>query len=156
MTVESKPIVEVLRDLENAPVRDLVPWYAALFGKQPRCKNRRWLQDRIAWEEQARRFGGLSVAAKRRIAELQRELQLPCARTPVVPGAAKRPSSGEPPLGTRLEREWRGRTIVAVRVERGWEVDGAVHRSLSAVAKAATGSHRSGPAFFGLVKGRSA
>lgn len=148
MTTKSKPIEDVVRELQSMPVSDLVPRYQEMFGKQPRCKNRVWLWHRIAWGEQAHRYGGLSGAAKRRIAEIQVELDLPdppSCRKPV----AKR--SGDPPVGTRLERDWHGNTIVAVRVDAGWEVDGAVHRSLSAAANAVTGTHCNGRVFFGLA-----
>jgi hypothetical protein len=148
MTSSTKPIEELVLELQNMPVSELVPRYVEAFGKPPRNKNRAWLWHRLAWEEQARRYGGLSGAAKKRIAEIQVELQLPdppSRREPV----AKR--SGDPPAGTRLEREWHGKTIVAVRVDGGWEVDGAVHRSLSAAANAVTGSHCNGRAFFGLA-----
>ncbi|MEZ5983941.1 MAG: DUF2924 domain-containing protein [Parvularculaceae bacterium] len=52
--------------------------------------------------------------------------------------------------GARLLREWRGRTLVVDVVEGGFVFDGAVYASLSAIARAATGAARNGPAFFGL------
>ena len=59
---------------------------------------------------------------------------------------------GEPPVGTTLTRIWKGREILATRTAEGWECDGVVHRSLSGLAKAVTGSHLSGRAFFGLTQ----
>ena len=52
--------------------------------------------------------------------------------------------------GTRLLREWRGRTHHVVAVDGGFEYDGRVWRSLSAISRAITGSTWSGPLFFGL------
>lgn len=52
--------------------------------------------------------------------------------------------------GTRLLREWQGRTHHVVAVAGGFEYDGQVWRSLSAIARAITGSSWSGPLFFGL------
>ena len=52
--------------------------------------------------------------------------------------------------GTRLIREWQGRRHVVDIVPEGYVFDGKTHRSLSAVAKKITGTHWSGPRFFGL------
>jgi hypothetical protein len=54
--------------------------------------------------------------------------------------------------GTRLIREWRGRTYVAEVIEGGIELDGQRYASLSHVARAITGTRWSGPRFFGLRK----
>jgi hypothetical protein len=52
--------------------------------------------------------------------------------------------------GTRLLREWQGQTHHVTVVAGGFEFDGKVWRSLSAIARSITGTARSGPAFFGL------
>ena len=52
--------------------------------------------------------------------------------------------------GTRLVREWNGRTHVVDVSEDGFVFDGKTYRSLSAIAKRITGAHWSGPRFFGL------
>ncbi len=49
------------------------------------------------------------------------------------------------------DRSIRGQ-ILTTRIDQGWEWNGVVYGSLTAVAKAATGSHRSGRAFFGLTR----
>lgn len=153
MSTQSKPIQDVLHELQGLDVPALVHRYAALHGRPPRVKNRSWLLRRCAWKEQELRFGGLSTVARRRIGELQAQLDLPG----LLGEASVTANNGKPgdvPVGTRLEREWRGQVVVATRRDSGWEVDGVVHRSLSAAAKAITGSHISGPAFFGLQRGR--
>jgi hypothetical protein len=47
-------------------------------------------------------------------------------------------------------REWNGRIHVVDVVADGYRLDGKTYRSLSAVAKRITGTHWSGPRFFGL------
>jgi hypothetical protein len=54
--------------------------------------------------------------------------------------------------GTVLRREWKGRTILATVHPEGFEHDGAIYRSLSALAKAVTGTKWNGHLFFGLTK----
>ena len=57
--------------------------------------------------------------------------------------------------GAKLVREWQGRSYTVNVTEDGFELDGKVFASLSAVAKHITGSHWSGPRFFGLVSAGS-
>ena len=54
--------------------------------------------------------------------------------------------------GTKLLREWRGVTHEVTVIEGGYEHQGRRYRSLSAVARAITGTPWSGPLFFGLRK----
>ncbi len=56
-----------------------------------------------------------------------------------------------PPPGTVLTREYRGQTLRVTILDRGFEYDGKVYRSLTAIAQAVTGTHWNGLAFFGLV-----
>jgi len=53
--------------------------------------------------------------------------------------------------GTQLVRSWNGRTVSVLVVEGGYEWEGAVHRSLTAIAREVTGAAWSGPRFFGLT-----
>ncbi|MEP6634021.1 MAG: DUF2924 domain-containing protein [Luteimonas sp.] len=53
-------------------------------------------------------------------------------------------------LGTRLLREWQGRTHLVTVVADGFEYAGQPYRSLSVIARTITGTPWSGPAFFGL------
>ena len=52
--------------------------------------------------------------------------------------------------GTRLVREWNGRTIDVVATEAGMLWEGRTYRSLSAIAREVTGTPWSGPRFFGI------
>jgi hypothetical protein len=58
--------------------------------------------------------------------------------------------------GTRLIREWRGRTYQVLVVDDGFSWRGTRYRSLSALARKITGTPWSGPLFFGLKPNRSA
>jgi hypothetical protein len=57
-----------------------------------------------------------------------------------------------PAMGTILTRRYKGRTIQVEVLEHGFAYDDQVYRSLSALAKAVTGSHCSGHFFFGLTE----
>lgn len=142
-----RPISEELAQLRVMTVAELVERYVEVFGRMPRCKQPTWLFRKIAWEIQARRFGGLSKRAQERLEELMEEIDIPLDG----PRAQVKAASGKA-LGTTVERAWKGRVIRATSVERGWEHEGVVYRSLSAVAKHVTGSHWNGKLFFGLTR----
>ena len=135
--------------------------YAELFGDATRVGNRAWLVRRIAWRLQAQAEGGLSERARRRAAELANEadvrLNPPMARTePAAAGPAVaalslyRADPRLPAPGSVLTRPYKGRNLQVKVLERGFEYEGVVYPSLSAVAKAITRSHCSGYLFFGL------
>ncbi len=151
-----RSIADEITDLRGMCVADLVERYESAFGKPPRAKHREWLWRRIAWRIQEQRFGGLSTVAKRRLDELIAELDVPLGERTVRAKVNVRAKPGDPVMGTTLVREWQGTDVTATRVDGGWECDGVVHRSLSAVAKAVTGSHWNGRLFFGLSKRKGA
>ncbi len=152
-----KSITAEINELRAMSVPELVARYEAVYGKPPRVKHKDWLWRRIAWRVQEQKLGGLSGAAMRRLDELIGELDLPLHGARVerekLGGRRRR---GDPPMGTTLSRTWKGTEVRATAVEGGWECEGVVYHSLSAAVKAITGSHASGPAWFGLTKRRAA
>ena len=135
--------------------------YAELFGEAAHTGNKAWLVKRIAWRLQALAEGDLSERARHRAAELANDADLrllpPRPSRQARPEAvALRPASRTaddrlPAPGTILTRRYKGRSIQVRILEQGLEYDGAVYTSLSAVAKAITGSHCNGFLFFRLT-----
>lgn len=64
-------------------------------------------------------------------------------------------STSPPPrkltVGTRLVRDWHGAGHTVTVLNKGFEYHGQQWRSLTAIARAITGTHRNGPRFFGLT-----
>jgi hypothetical protein len=56
--------------------------------------------------------------------------------------------------GTRLVREWRGKVHEVRITSNGFEYLGETYKSLSPIACRITGTHWSGPAFFGTRRGK--
>src|ERR1700757_4950390 len=83
------------------------------------------------------------------------------ASAPSICSAAQREprgadtSSSELKPGTRLVREWQGRTYDVVVLDDGFSWQGTSYRSLSALAGKITGTAWSGPLFFGLKPNRT-
>ncbi len=133
--------------------------YAELFGDATRVGNRAWLVRRIAWRLQSQAEGGLSERARRRAAELANEADLRLNPPPATAPVALSLHRGDPRLpapGQVLTRPYKGRQIQVTVRERGFEYEGVVYPSLSAVAKAITGSHCSGYLFFRLRPAKEA
>ncbi len=152
---QEKTIADEINELRAMPVAELVVRYEAVFGKPPRIKHRDWLWRKIAWKIQEQRYGGLSATALKRLDELIAEIDLPLGSRTQVARIETR--AKDPLVGTTVVREWKGKTVTARAIEGGkWEHEGVVYRSLSAVAKAVTGSHWNGRLFFNLTQRRAA
>jgi hypothetical protein len=149
--------------LRTRTAKELRQRFADLFGLPARSGNKTWLIRRIAWRLQALAEGDLTERARQRAAELAHDADLrigppqapraprasagPAPATPAAPLAAER-DSRLPPPGTVLSRRYKGLSLqVLVRTD-GFESDGKLFPSLSACAKAITGSHCNGFAFF--------
>jgi Protein of unknown function (DUF2924) len=144
-----KTEIEHLRRMERT---ELIERYTEVFGRSPRLRSREFLWKRIAWKIQEQQCGGLSTIAKARLEELIRGLDLPLDEnvrkvTGQLRGMRK---PGTPMPGTVLIRDWHEQQIRVEVLEDGYEWNGAVYRSLTAVAKAVTGSKWNGRLFFGL------
>ena len=72
-------------------------------------------------------------------------------RTGMLP--TEKPDDRLPPPGTVLTRKYKGGTVQVKVLPSGFEYQGQTYGSLSAVAKAVTGSHCNGFLFFGLLEG---
>jgi hypothetical protein len=147
--------VEALGDMTVAELREK---YAEVFGEETRSHHKDFLRKRITWRLQANEEGGLSDRARRRAEELANEADL---RLLAPKGASGKtvvrsftPSHDRrlPMPGAVVTRQYKGRTISVTVLDEGFEFEGEVYRSLTAVAKAVTGTHWNGFHFFGLGK----
>ena len=148
-------------ELAHRSVKQLQQRFLELFGDAPRSNNKVWLLKRIAWRLQARAEGGLSERALARARDLADEANLRILPPRIKSDATSDPSSTLtessdrrlPPPGAVLTRSYKGVTV-QVQVRRdGFEFEGELYRSLSAVAKRITGSHLNGFRFFQLEIG---
>jgi hypothetical protein len=149
--------------LRRLSTRELRAKYAEVFGDEARTTNNRvWLVRRIAWRLQALAEGDLSERARQRAAELvnDADIRLSPPRLATASPAPPQPKSATVPAhaprqrlprsGTVLTRLYKGETLQVKVLEHGVSFDGSIYTSLSAVAKAITGSHCSGNLFFRL------
>jgi DUF2924 family protein len=147
--------------LPRLRVSELRVRFAEVCGEPTPSHNKIWLVKRIAWRLQARIEGDLSERARRRAAELAADADLRLSAPAANAEGTKSQQSVTvripvddrlPRPGTILTRRYKGRTLQVEILEHGFAFDGRTYRSLSAVAKAVTGSHCSGHFFFGLTE----
>jgi hypothetical protein len=150
-------IVNEVATLERLTIGQLRQRFAELFGEATLASNRAWLVKRIAWRMQALAEGDLPERARRRAAELARDADLrlnPPRRqtttaTPPEPVTIPAPVDPRlPPPGTILTRPYKGQLVQVQVLTEGFAYADRVYASLSAVAKAITGSHCNGFHFF--------
>lgn len=122
---------------------DLIDAWRRTYGSPPPSgSSRQLLELSAAWSIQAKASGGLSARTRRRLRKAAGDGNSATAAEHVDP--ALQP-------GARLARNWRGRAHIVDVTDDGFIYDGRPYRSLSAIARAITGAHWSGPRFFGLA-----
>jgi hypothetical protein len=148
---------------------ELVAHWTRIYRCPPPLGVRRdLLRYAVAWELQTKRFGGLSVEARKALKAAVANVGTRLARTGQCETVVAASDEGDPPVnsekasgkaaarrtdiqtGARLIREWNGRTNVVDVVQGGFLFEGKSYRSLSAIARKITDAHWSGPRFFGL------
>ena len=151
--------------LRHMTVTQLKKKYAEVFGEETRSHHKHFLFRRIAWRIQALAEGGLSERARRRALEIANDADLR-VRAPkttfhqdfrlssanAVKGrVAAKTDPRLPAPGGVVERRYKGRNIVVkVRAE-GFEYEGKLYKSLSAIAGEVTGTKWNGFLFFGCT-----
>ena len=152
--------------LPTLSVAQLRQRYAEAFGEPTKSANKVWLRKRIAWRLQASAEGDLSERARQRLALLANDADLrlspPKPGTLPTPASAAAASNGPatplapdrrlPLPGAILSRPYKGQQLQVTVLQSGFAYEGKVFASLSAVAKAITGSHCNGYLFFRLTK----
>lgn len=145
---DSASLLARVAALKVTPTPELKAEWRQLFETEPPPYNRRFLESRLAYRIQELSYGGLKPETVRRLEALGQSLDggnvtLRRIRT-----------DRKPIAGTRLIREWQGVEHSVTVTPEGFEWQGRPYKSLSAIARAITGTRWNGWVFFGL-KNRS-
>ena len=127
-----------LAGLDRARLRQL--WHKYCEGPVPPKASCRLLIYCLAYRIQEQAYGGLSAASRTRLRNIAQQLE----------AAPDQASGRRLTPGTRLIRQWREQRHEVTVLEQGFAYRGGHYRSLSAIARLISGSHCSGPRFFGL------
>ena len=123
-------------------------WRAHYKAEASPHLSRELLVRAVAYRMQELALGGLRPVRQRQLRQIAQQFK--------ETGAANMPPRPELKPGTRLVREWQGRTYEVLVLDDGFFWQGTHHRSLSALARKITGTAWSGPLFFGLKQNRPA
>jgi hypothetical protein len=135
-----------LAALPNTDIRDLKEQWRNLFGTEPPPYNRRFLERRIAYRIQELAYGGLKPETMARLEALGEQIDGGNITLHRIR------QDQRPIAGTRLLREYQGVEHVVTVTRGGYEYQGRPYQSLSAIARAITGTRWNGWMFFGLRK----
>jgi Protein of unknown function (DUF2924) len=144
----SDTVLARLAALKTTPTPELKQQWRDLFEAEPPPYNRRFLESRLAYRIQELAYGGLKPETIARLEALADQFD-------GGDTGKRRMRMGDRPIaGTRLIREWQGvEHCVTVR-DHDYEYQGRPYKSLSAAARAITGTRRNGWVFFGLKNQR--
>ena len=161
MSLDIDKEVSLLRRMTVGQLREK---YEEVWEEPTNTRNKQWLVKRIAWKMQANIEGDISQRARRRAVDLARGTDIrttaPKATKPMpkpmgdtVTGFVQPEEDNRlPPPSSELERVYKSEKYVVLVLENGFEYDGAIYKTLSAVAKKISGQHCNGYHFFNLNK----
>ncbi len=143
--IDQGQIAEEISAISQLTREELInAWKSAHRQTPPKGISRRLLEYSAAYQLQVKAFGGLKPTMRRRLRQATGRAERSAPATIIV-NKSKRPSPG-----TRLLREWHGKTHTVEVVASGFVYKGEAYKSLSQVARSITGTRWSGPRFFGL------
>jgi len=139
-----QPVLARLAALKAMSVNDLKAEWQMLFDAPAPNNSRSFLQGRLAYRIQELSYGGPDKQTRRMLDMLADEVEGTLTRK------AQIADPRNPVVGTKLIREWDGVAHTVTVLNEGFEWDGRRYKSLSAVARAITGTRWNGYRFFGL------
>jgi hypothetical protein len=137
-----------LAALKTTPMPELKQQWRDLFEREPPAYNRRFLESRLAYRIQELAYGGLKPETIGRLEAIGEQL------SGKTDGKRRQHLVGLPIAGTRFIREWKGIEHCVTVCDDGYEYQGRPYKSLSAIARAITGTRWNGLVFFGLKNQR--
>jgi hypothetical protein len=141
-----EPILARLAALKTMSVNELKAEWQILFDAPAPNNSRNFLESRLAYRIQELAYGGLKPETIARLEALGEQMD----------GGnitLRRIRQDQRPIaGTRLLREYQGVEHVVTVTRDGFEYQGRPYQSLSAIARAITGTRWNGWMFFGLRK----
>lgn len=140
-TTHQKDLRHALQTLDTSVLRAL--WCEQFGTAIAPGLRRELLVGALTYAQQVKAHGGLKSDIRRKLKDAVTNPEKPLNNLPAVAS------------GTRLVREWQGQTHMVEASTHGYLWQGRQFASLSAVARAITGTRWSGPRFFGLDAGNS-
>lgn len=162
MSQQTILLSERLNQIQGLEREGLISLWNKAFNSPPfKGARRGTLLRGVSYAEQAKAQGDLKAKTKRKLiktAQAASASSIENLLSDEGAGACKgreslthaKPALPTLQLGSQIVREWNGKTYTVHATDQGFVLNGVTYTSLSAVAKAITGAHWSGPRFFGV------
>lgn len=138
METNDTEVRKKLIEIQRMGADELKGEWHRLYRTEPPAYGEQFMRRRLAYRVQELAYGGMDGETIARIDSVNERLE--------------RKTTGEIMPGAVIVREWRGRRYEVKRLKDGFEWEGRLFGSLTAVATAITGVHRNGNAFFNMAK----
>jgi len=153
--VKKVPISQIMT-LKYVSADELIKLYKELYGEDAAGVNKTCLWRKIAYKLQELEYGGLQAKAKEKLKLLIKEFDpinnktfrsdRPIINQTIVSAKDKR----LPIPGTVITKEYKNIKYQVKILEKGFEFNGKIYKTLSSIAKEITGAHWNGYLFFNL------
>ncbi|PHQ59066.1 MAG: hypothetical protein COC03_06850 [Robiginitomaculum sp.] len=131
-------------DLNNLDIRALRDvWNNEIKSEPPPIASGSFLMRALEYERQSKKHGNLSTKDLKRLNTYADDQAVLAPATKTTP-----PQNIKLSAGSRLIRNWNGKTYTVCVIEDGFVYNDKVWPSLSSIARHITGAHWSGPRFF--------
>lgn len=162
MSHQVTQLTEQLDRIQRLEREDLISLWHKAYDRPPfKGARRGTLLRGVSYAEQAKAKGDIKAKTKRKLMKIaQAASAVSSQRAPNdaaassakgrSPAINSKPAIPTVQLGSQIVREWNGKTYTVHSTDLGFVLNGVTYTSLSAVAKAITGAHWSGPRFFGV------
>jgi Protein of unknown function (DUF2924) len=128
--------------------QQLLDLWQELYGREaPPGIRRELMVPFLAYRMQEKAYGGLKSATRSKLLRIAHDLQKAPSKNQLILQPKTKP-------GTRIFRQWQGKSHEVLVTESGYEYQRVHFKSLSGIAHKITGTRWSGPAFFGLKRVR--
>ena len=143
-------VARQIADLPNLHYDELKYLWRTHFGNEPPIYSKPPVINRLAHRIQEHAYGELSYKSRdfMRSVLIANGFDDNGCKPGSQQGTTKHPGIDKPVLGTKLTRQWNGKLYEVTVVRGGFEYEEIRYRSLTAVAKAITGTHWNGRKFF--------
>lgn len=143
-------INNIVEELKSLSRNELIQKWQELFELTPALTVRReFLIKHLAWELQAQKQGGYSPQIKKKLEALAKDLE----QNKEINNDNLKSNSLTIKAGTILIREYQGKNHEVTVLEKGFQYNQKIYKSLSAIANEITSTRWNGKVFFGLKMG---
>lgn len=129
-------VVKQVMALKNLSLSELDKLWAKMFDAPPAFGAKPYMIPKLAYKIQELAYGGLDAESEKKLKYEANRLDKNKKYSPMV--------------GTKIVKEYKGKTIEVTVVEEGFSYEGVIFKSLSAVAQKVTGTKWNGLKFFNI------